>query len=289
MAQLSGPMSDLRAQAEQAAKRAVTRASPAITFLARTGYAAKGVVYCLVGGLAVLAAVGSRGAATGARGALHSLLQHPYGKVLLAVIAVGLAGYALWCFVLALLDPEHFGGGAKGWLKRAGQLGSGIVYAGLVLAVVGMIRGTGGAAADDQPVRDWTARLMSFPMGIWLVGVVGAVVICVGGKELYRAWCTNLDKRLSLGRMAPGPRAWTIRASRFGMAARGVVFAVIGVFMILAALHANPHEAKGVAGALGALQRQPYGAAILAAVALGFVAYGLYMLILARYRRIDPA
>lgn len=289
MAQLTNPADDLRARAERAARRAVLHAGPVIRFLARTGFAAKGVVYCLVGGLAVLATVGSRGDVTGSSGALQTLLRQPFGKFILALIAVGLAGYALWCFVLALRDPEQYGHGAKGWGKRAGKFATGIIYAGLVLAVVGMIRGTGGNAGDDRNVQDWTARLMSFPLGIWLVGIVGGVVMAVGARELLAARTTDLDDRLALGRMNPAARRWTLCVSRFGMAARGVVFGVIGGYMARAALHANPHEAKGVAGALRALQSRPHGTVILAVVALGFIAYGVSMLILARHCRIEPA
>ena len=289
MTQLTKSIRDLPSDAGQAVHRAALHARPAIAMLARAGYAAKGVVYALVGALALLASAGRGGSTTGSRGALRSLLDHSYGQLILAVIAVGLGGYALWCFVRALLDPERDGTGAKGVARRLGNFGKGVVHAALVVAVVGMMRGTSGGGDDDRGVRDWTAWLMSFPLGIWLVGIVGASVVVYGLRQLYRAWTIDLDDRLNLGRMSPALHNWTIRFSRFGMAARGVVFGVIGAFLIVAALHANPAEAKGVGGALRTVQQQAYGPILLAAVALGLIAYGAYQLILARYRRIEGA
>ena len=288
MTQLTKSIRGLPAEAEQAVHRAALHAGPAIALLARAGYAAKGVVYALVGALAVLAAAGHGGSTTGSRGALRSLLDKPYGLAILAVIAVGLGGYALWCFVRATLDPERDGTNAKGVAKRLGQFGKGVVHAALVVAVIGMMRGAG-PGDDDGRVRDWTAWLMSFPLGIWLVGIAGASVVVYGLRQLHRAWNVDLDDQLDLGRMGAALHQWTIRFSRFGMAARGVVFGLIGTFLVLAAWRSNPGEARGVGGALRTLQQQPYGPFILGAVALGLVAYGAYQLILARHRRIEPA
>ena len=287
MTQISNPARGLRAQAEQAAHDAAMHTSPAIRALARAGYAAKGIVYALVGGLALMAAVGSRGETTGSEGALRTLMGKPYGLALLAVLAIGLAGYALWCFVRAVVDPEDDGNGAKGLGKRAFNFGKGVVHAALVLAVVGMIRGTGGGGSDDSGAEKWTATLMSFPLGIWLVGAVGVAVIAYGARQLYKAWTTDLDDQLALGRMGPTAHRWTLRFSRFGMAARGVVFGVMGTFLVIAAFRADPSEAKGVGGALNTLQQQPYGPVLLGVVALGLIAYGAYELIRARYRRIE--
>jgi hypothetical protein len=286
MTQLTKPMRDVHAQAEEALRGAAARAGGAVGLLARAGYAAKGVVYCLVGGLALLAAVGSGGRTTGSRGALRSLLDQPYGLAVLAVVAIGLAAYAAWCVLRAVLDPDRKGSDARGLGKRAVTFGKGVVYAALVVAVVGMVRGTGGRG-DDAGVRDWTARLMSFPQGIWLVGLTGVAVVIFGLRQLYCARVADVDEPLDLGRMGVTARLWATRFSRFGLAARGVVFAVVGVFLVIAARHENPAEARGVGGALHAMAEQPYGWALLAAVALGLIAYGCYQFVLVRYRRIS--
>ena len=275
------------AQAEQAARDAAMHTSPAIRALARAGYAAKGVVYALVGGLALYAAFTSGGQVSGSRGALRWLIGQPFGQALLAVVGIGLAGYALWCFVRAIVDPEDEGTDLKGWASRAFQFGKGVVHASLVLAVVGMLRGTAGGDGGSDGIDKWTARLMSFPLGIWLVGAAGLFVIGYGARQLYKAWTTDLDDQLSFGRMGPTAARWTIRFSRFGMAARGVVFGVVGTFLVVAAMRSNPAEAKGMGGALQALQQQPYGPVLLGVVAVGLISYGMYELIRARYRRIE--
>lgn len=287
MTHLTNPARGVPAQAEQAARDAALHAGPAIEVLARAGYAAKGVVYGLVGGLALLAAFTTRGQTTGSRGALRSLLGHPFGHVLIGVIAVGLAGYALWCFVRAIVDPERDGTGWKGLGKRAFQFAKGVVHVALVLAAAGMIRGTGASGDDDTALDKWTGRLISLPAGVWLVGIAGAWVAVYGARQLYRAWTTDLDDQLSFGRMGPTAARWAIRFSRFGMAARGVVFGIIGGFLIAAAMHSDASEALGVGGALQTLSRQPYGPALLGIVALGLMSFGGYELIRARYRRIE--
>ena len=286
MAQLTAPIHDVQHQAE----RAVREASPWIEILARLGYAAKGVVYCLVGLLAIASAFGSRGAPTGSKGAMAELLDKPFGRVLLGIVAVGLAGYALWCFIRALFDPEHEGKGGKGIGKRVFQFFKGVVHASLVLAAVALIRGSGSGGGDDSSgLEKWTAKLMSAPLGIWLVLIAGVSVIGYGLYQIYRGWTVKLDDQLSLGSMSPAAHTWTIRLSRFGIAARGVIFCVIGFFLALAAIRSDPTEAQGVGESLATLERQPYGPWLLAVVALGLIAYGIYEFIRAKYRRINAA
>ena len=286
MTQASTPARGVGDHAQKAARDAAMHTSPAIRTLARAGYAAKGVVYALVGGLALLAAFTSQGQVSGSRGALRWLTNQPFGQALLIVIGAGLAGYALWCFVRAVVDPEDDGNDAKGLAKRAFQFGKGVVHVALVIAVVGMVRGTGDGGGGEG-IDKWTTKLMSVPLGRWLVAAAGVFVIGYGAQQLYKAWTTDLDDQLSLGRMGPAAAKWTIRFSRFGMAARGVVFGVIGTFLVIAAWHSNPTEAKGVGGALQTLQQQPYGPVLLGVVAVGLISYGIYELIRARYRRIE--
>jgi hypothetical protein len=244
-------------------------------------------VYLIIAFFALKAAYhGER--AKGSTDALRSLLGGTGGQALLAAVAVGLAGYALWCFVRAVFDPEGEGSDAKGIAVRAFAFLKGLVHGSLVLAAVGMIVGAAGSGGDETGIEKWTARLMSWPLGVWLVGSAGAGVIAYGLGQLYRAWTVDLDKQLGFGRMGADLQKWATRFGRFGMAARGVVFAVIGGFLILAAAHANPAEAQGLGEALGTVQQQPYGPWLLAAVSLGLGAYGLYELARARYRRIDP-
>jgi hypothetical protein len=137
MADLSHPVGRVRYHAE----KSLAEAGPWIVGLARAGYAAKGVVYCAVGLLALLAAFGNGGETTGSRGALHKILAQPFGVVLVSLLAVGLSGYALWCFVQAIFDPEYAGDGVKGAAKRVARFVKGCIHLGLVVAAIGMVTG----------------------------------------------------------------------------------------------------------------------------------------------------
>ncbi|MCA1993240.1 MAG: DUF1206 domain-containing protein, partial [Coleofasciculus sp. S288] len=147
--------------------------------LFRLGYAAKGVVYAIVGWLAASTTFGSGGRTTGMRGALRSLVNQPFGRVLLGSVAIGLSGYVLWRLVQAIMDTEHEGRDAKGIIVRLSYAGNGLIYAGLAITAVQIIIGE--VDFDNgYGSRDWTALLLAQPFGQWLVGTVGASVIGVG-------------------------------------------------------------------------------------------------------------
>jgi hypothetical protein len=128
--------------------------------------------------------------------------------------------------------------------------------------------------------------VMRQPLGKWLVVAAGLSIAAVGAFRLYKAWSGELKKQLLLDGYAARARAWIIGLARVGQAARGVVFVVMGLFVFFAGWHANPEEAKGVAEALGAIERAPYGPYLLGAVGAGLIAYGLFQFVEARYRRI---
>jgi hypothetical protein len=277
-------------KAREHVRDAVHKASPFVEKFARFGYASKGVVYLIVGALAAMAAFGAGGGeTTGSRGALRTIAEQPFGQVLLGVVAFGVLGYSLWQFIRAIEDPENEGSDRKGIGKRIAFFFSGIIHLGLVFAAVGIIRGSGGGGDDDAKAQGWTARLMSYPSGQWVVAAAGLGILCYGARQLYRAFKAKLDKMLALGGMGAGAARAVRYVCRFGMAARGVVFGLIGAFLVAAAIHENPGEARGVGGALDTVARQSYGPWLLGIVALGLVAYGIYELVKARYRMIEVA
>ena len=254
--------------------------------LARFGYAAKGVVYAIIGVLAAQAAFGGGGQTTGQSGALQQVVGQPFGRIMLGVVAVGLVGYAIWRLVQAIMDPEQEGTDGEGIVKRIGYAISGLVYLGLAFTSFQIIRGTGGGGGSNA--EDYTARLMSQPFGQWLVGIVGVIIVGVGFFQLYKGFAAKFREDLKLSEMGSAEETWATRAGRTGLAARGVVYGVIGVLLIQAALQANPQQAGGLGEALGTLANQPYGPWILGLVALGLVAYGAYAaLVLARFRKIE--
>lgn len=274
---------------QNSAKRAVRGAAPWIQRLARIGFAAKGLVYLIIGALALDAALGRGGQATDSEGALLTILRQPYGWVLLVVVAIGLAGYAIWRFVQASLDPESMGGDSKRVGERVGYAISGVIHAGLALEAGRMASGFGAARSGDSGPQDWTALVLAQPLGRWVVAAVGLGILAFGLLELVRAYRTDLPKQLDLSRLGHSARVWVVRLGRMGMAARGVVFAVIGGFLIRAALAYDSSQARGLGGALQSLHEQAHGPWLLGLVAIGLIAFGMFELVQARYRRIYAA
>jgi hypothetical protein len=271
--------------AEREMKRQTKAAHPWIESLGRFGYAAKGVVYLIIGGLAVLAALGQGGQTTDKTGALAQVASYPFGKVAIAVLVVGIFGYALWQAVRALLDTEHKGTDAKGLFGRAAYLVVAFAYGSFAVTALRIAMGTRDDQGSTQKTQDWTAWLMGQPFGVWLVGIAGLCVIGVGVAQLVRACKPNLTEDLRLTDVGAEHATLITRIGRAGYAARGVAFGTIGGLLIAAALHANPQEAAGLDGALAVLAGQPFGAYVLGAVAVGLAAYGCFALVEARYRR----
>lgn len=244
--------------------------------LARLGYASIGVVYMIVGAFAVA------GSTAGHGDAFAFILGQPFGKAILAVIALGLTGYMLWRFISAVTDTENRGSDAKGVGVRIGSFSRGLAYGALTIEVVRMIvNGGGSREGGEQKAQHWTARLMDAPFGRWLVAAVGLGIVLYGAYQLYAAWDAKLSKRISLGRIDDRVRRKVIAISRFGIGARGIVFFIVGGSLVLAAFRHNPRAAHGTTGALGELP-QP----MLVLVGLGLAAYGVYALVNAKYRRI---
>jgi hypothetical protein len=266
-------------------REGATDASPWLEGLGRFGYAAKGVVYLVIGGLAVQAALGHGGQTTDQQGALSRIAEAPFGRSLLVVVAVGLLGYALWQLVRAILDTDHQGTEPKGLAWRAVHAGVAVVYAGLALSAMRMAMGGGSGAGSTEQAQGWTAWLMDQPFGVWLVGLVGAAVVANGLFQFYRAFKSDLTDDLYLTDVGAEHRDWITRIGRAGYAARGVAFVMIGGFFIGAAMHHNPAEAQGLDGALATLANQPFGPYLLGLVAAGLAAYGVFALVEARYRR----
>jgi len=257
---------------------------PWFKYLARFGYAAKGVVYLVAGALSARAAFGMGGATTDGQGALVQILSEPFGVLMLVLIGIGLIGYVLLRLLQAFMDPEHKGSDTKGIIERIGYAGNGLLYALLALTAVRLSIGWG--AETGNQLQSWTAWLFEHPFGRWLVGIAGLVVVGGGLHLLYKAYATDFSEHFRWDAMRPHERFWTTLLGRAGLAARGIVQGLVGLFLIQATLLFDPNKAQGSGGVLQSLARPPFGLWIVGVVAIGLVAYGIYMLVAARYSRI---
>jgi hypothetical protein len=284
MEESSSPIKEAKQQAEDVIDDVA--ASPWMERLARFGYATKGIVYIVVGGMATLAAFGLGGETTDVRGALQEIETKPFGKVVLATVAFGLIGYVLWRWVQALADTDHKGTKLKGILIRIGYFFSGAVYAGLAYTAAKILIDVDEPDSSSETQERWIARIIRMPFGRTLVILAGGFVIGFGLYQIYKGLKAKFLKRLKLGEMKEAKDTWATWSGRIGYAARGLVFCIIGFFVIQAARHFNPVEAKGLDEALQTLAENYYGAWALGVVAVGLIFYGFYMLVEARYRRI---
>jgi hypothetical protein len=254
------------------------------TLAARLGFAARGLVYLLVGWFALDAA--ARGSApVDNQAAMGSLLDKPLGQALLFAVALGLAGYALWRASEALLDPERRGNEASALIERIGFGWSAIVHAALAVYAARLALHLARPEAHDGDARaeGWSAWLLSQPAGHWLLGGVGVLLIGGAAAQAWKGYSNDFARELAGD--VPVPR-YACMAGRIGYAARAVVFALVGWFLLAAAWRARAEAAGGVEQALRWLRDQPLGTPLLGAVALGLVLFGVYSLIEARFRRI---
>lgn len=282
---MAGPsIPDQAAQPARRARRDAEHGRGWFGALARVGIVAKGFSYGLVGVLALLLATGSQGKATSREGALATLAQEGYGKVLLGLLGIGFAGFAAWQLARAIFGNGD--DGAKGWAKRAGALGRMAIYAGLTFATWRILLG---ARSDDQTeeARKNTAVVLEWPAGRWIVGAAGLAIVGAGAWNLYRAFSRKFMESWRTGRMSGGARRWGERAGVAGHIARGAVFGLIGVFLVKAAYEYDPKEAVGLDGALQEVLQASYGRWLLGLVALGLVCYALFCFVDARYRDVS--
>jgi hypothetical protein len=262
---------------------AVPHVHEQIEGLARLGYAARGVVYLVIGWFAVTAARGHN-RPIDSKGALAELFDTPYGAVLLGVVALGLAGYALWRVVGAVADVDNHGTAVKGLAVRAGHLIAGGIHVALAFYCLKLLAGRGGRESGETAAHDWTEWLLDMPLGPWLVAALGIGIAGFGASQLVRAYKANFLQTLS----CDGDTARIVKPlGQAGFAARGMVFVLVGMFFGLAAWHADAMESGGMVKAFRWLQTQPYGPWLLGAVALGLLAFGLFSIVQAAYRRID--
>lgn len=279
------PVASRAHEAERSARNAAT--SPVMVMLARLGYAVKGILYVVIGILAAFLGFGHGGSATDQRGALGAITALPFGKFLLVIVTIGLFAFGLWSIIQGIFDTEGEGKRAKGIIARIGYAAVGVSYIVLGFGSLRLLTGSGSAGqSTTSSTQDWTATLLKQPFGQALVVIVGLVVLAIAVYLYMKAYKAPFQSKLNLGGLRAGSRKTIINLGRFGYAALGVVFTIIGIFLIVAAAQFNASKAVGLDGALKELLLQPFGQVLLVIVALGLIAYGLYSFAEARYRRI---
>ncbi|WP_262887490.1 DUF1206 domain-containing protein [Pontibacter fetidus] len=257
--------------------------------MARFGLTAKGIVYCLVGILAFMAAFelgGKSEQSSDKSGVFQFILEQNFGRVLLAIVAIGLLCYTVWRFLQAFKDTENKGDNPKGIGVRIRYAFSGFVYGALAFYAAKLVLGNGGGGNGDS--RETVAKeLLQQPFGQWLVGIVAVGTALAGLHQIYLALSDKYKKHVQSAGLKHEAEAMMIRAGKIGYIARGIVWLIIAYFFLRAALHANPNEAGGSGSAFAFLESSSYGSYMLGAVAIGLLFYGIFMFMRARYQVIN--
>jgi Domain of Unknown Function (DUF1206) len=256
--------------------------SHAFEWLSRAGFVARALIYGIIGILAFKLAIGDGGKLTNQQGALHTVAQQPFGKLLLTLVAIGLGGYSLWRLVRAGIG--HGREGSDTGFDRIAGLASGIAYGTLCVLAIEILLGGGGGGTGNT--KKTTAGVFGWPAGVWIVGIAGGVMIGVALYQGYRGITKKFLDDSKVEQMGPRMKEWIGRLGLIGHLARMVVFGLVGIFLIKAAVDFNARAAVGLDGALAKIVHRSYGPLALGVVAVGLIAFALYSLSDARYRRI---
>lgn len=250
-------------------------------WLARAGLVARGVVYGIIGVLALKLALGDGGKATDQEGALQTIAHQSFGELLLVLVAIGLGGYSLWRLIRAAVG--HGAEQRDSGFDRISALDSGIAYGLLCVAAIGILTSSGGGSGSTKQT---TSGVLGWTGGTWLVGAAGAILIGVALYQAYKGLGRKFLEDAKTGEMSEGVEKAYTALGVFGIVARAVVFALIGYGLLKAAIDYNPKEAIGLDGALRELAHASYGPALLGLVAAGLIGFGLYSIVDARYRKV---
>jgi hypothetical protein len=259
--------------------------SPLMDRLTRLGYAVKGFLYVAIGFISIAGALGASDTPADQLGAIVAFSELPFAQVLLWVILVGLISYSLWGVIRAVLDPFHKGTDMEGLLVRGGYLLSAITYATFVWPTYQLIIGAREGTGPDATV-ELVSTVMNMPMGRLFVASFGIGGVLAGLYQMYAGMKPNFEHRFKPYTLTSEQLKVAKWIGRFGTVARGVVFGIVGGFLVLAAFQANPGRARGFDGALDFLAEQPYGIWLLAIIAAGLIGFGLFSFMSAAWFRL---
>jgi hypothetical protein len=261
----------------------VVAARRQFAWLARAGLVARGVVYGVIGVLAIKLALGSGGKTTNQQGALQTIAAQPFGKVLLILVAIGLAGYSAWRLLRAAIG--HGTREPDSAFDRLGGAASGLVYGALCVVAVKILLGSGSGGGSSAPSKT-TAGVLGWSGGTIIVGIAGAVLIGVGLYQGYKGLARKFVDEADTAAMSRSLEHAYEVVGIFGHLARMVVFGLVGYGLIAAAIDYDPHKAIGLDGALRELVDASYGPLLLGLVAAGLIGFALFSIADARYHKI---
>jgi len=273
----------VKTSVERAGQKA--ESSPLMEALTRLGYGVRGLIYITMGLLAVQVALGKGGALASPQGAIAAIGKQPAGMILLWVVLVGISSYAVWGVVRAVFDPLHKGHDTKGLIERFGFLVSAFGYAILILPTYGYITGAAQSTNGSQ-TQKFIGTIMAMPWGRWAIGLVGLLVLAGGLYQIYLGFKAGFDRQFKTYALSAQEIKIVTDVGRFGTAARGVVLALVGFLIGLAAYQSNPGQPIGMDTALATLLHQPYGIWLLGIIAVGLIAFGFYSMLSAVWFRI---
>ena len=275
-------MSSLDTQARSAGRQATH--STTFEVLTRIGFVARGAIYAIIGVLAIQVAMHAGNEPTSQRGAMETIRKQPLGHWLLIAVAIGLGAYAAWRFVQAYVGHGPEGGGDQSKFGRIAAAGSGCAYAALCVLAVSILLGSSSSSSSNAQKQ--TAGVFGWPAGQWLVGAAGVIFVAIALYQAYKGLSRKFLDEDKTETMGETTKRWFTLLGVVGHLARTVAFGLIGIFLIQAARTYNPSKAVGLDGALARLAHQSYGSFLLGLVAAGLIAFGLFSIAEARYRRI---
>jgi hypothetical protein len=273
-----GDMSAMTAAVDKSAEL-----RPWVRRAVRVGYAAKGIIYLLIGTLALRLAIGNGGALTDSSGALRTIVQQPFGRALLAIVGVGILAYAGWEIAQGTADWKRQGTRAGALMSRGLTILKGAIYG---LVGVQAVRMLMGGPSDSQDADDYARTAMEFPFGGLLLIGVGLGVVAYGISQVVDAWKGDVADDLDSSQLRSEGSGWLLHVGRAGIGARGIILILVGGALARAGFDERPSEASSMPEALSTLLSQPYGQWLLASIALGLMCFGLFQLLHARYARL---
>ncbi|GIE92726.1 DUF1206 domain-containing protein [Paractinoplanes rishiriensis] len=274
-------MSSATSNVKHTASRAAD--SKPLEYVARTGFVGYGIIHLLFAWIAFQVAFQGSGQDTDQSGALHTIARAPFGKFLLIVIAVGLAGMAIWQAFEAAIG-ESGPRDRQAMFERVLSGFRAILYIWFAWTAYKVIQGANASFADSEQKK--SAALMESTGGRWLVALIGLVVVGVGIGILWYGYQKKFVKHLNTHEMTQSVRTNTVRLGRAGYMAKGAAYGIAGILLVFAAIDYDPEKARGLDAALKTLAGHAYGVWLLALIGLGIAAFGVYCFAQAKYRKV---